>query len=423
MTGGGLAKGVDLAAVFRRYGVELVKRGGRLFALCPVHAENTPSCEVNPQKGLWHCFGCGEGGDAIDLVMKRERLTFAEALVVLGIDGQGARPGAYSARNTTPAPAASSTAATDPPEDEEDRKAIDAARRLYYGRCSALAMTPAAWYCEARGIPAMLAAASGTRDAESYMGKCPAVVFPVTGPDSHLTAIQGRFLFPPAPGEDRPDKMTRGRLRGVFSTVGALTHDVVIVTEAPIDSLSLAACGFPSLALLGTHFPTWLPGAIGARRVYLATDNDGAGDGAAQKLCDALAANGGPVYRLKPEGVKDWNAYLCTFGPVAMEEAITAAAFPGRPPCVPRPVVDLARELCAGAAVTLPGGSPATVRAYVPPEEDFPAGLVRFVDASGMPGEIDARYLCDGAGRPLVPYPLRTWREKITRARGQLTGG
>jgi DNA primase len=108
----------------------------------------------------------------------------------------------------------------------------------------------------------------------------------------------------------------------------------VIVTEAPLDSLSLAVCGFPSIALLGTHYPDWLPGAIGTRRAYLATDNDPAGDGAAVKLCEALAGHGGRVYRMKPEGPKDWNQYLCRYGPAVMEAAILAAAFPGRYPCV-----------------------------------------------------------------------------------------
>jgi len=58
-----------------------VKRAGRLYkALCPFHAEKTPSFSLDPAKGLWHCFGCGEGGDTIRLVEKLENLTFVEAI-------------------------------------------------------------------------------------------------------------------------------------------------------------------------------------------------------------------------------------------------------------------------------------------------------------------------------------------------------
>lgn len=57
-----------------------LKATGRLHkALCPFHTEKTPSFIVNPERQIFHCFGCGEGGDAITFVMKHERLTFPEA--------------------------------------------------------------------------------------------------------------------------------------------------------------------------------------------------------------------------------------------------------------------------------------------------------------------------------------------------------
>ena len=58
-----------------------VKKAGRLYkALCPFHAEKTPSLSLDPAKGLWVCFGCGEGGDAISLVQRLENLTFIETI-------------------------------------------------------------------------------------------------------------------------------------------------------------------------------------------------------------------------------------------------------------------------------------------------------------------------------------------------------
>ena len=47
---------------------------------CPFHGEKTPSFTVDPAKGLFHCFGCGAGGDVFSYVMKRDNLTFPEAL-------------------------------------------------------------------------------------------------------------------------------------------------------------------------------------------------------------------------------------------------------------------------------------------------------------------------------------------------------
>lgn len=58
-----------------------LKRAGRNFVgLCPFHNEKTPSFSVNPERGFFHCFGCGAGGSAFDFVMRIEGLNFGEAL-------------------------------------------------------------------------------------------------------------------------------------------------------------------------------------------------------------------------------------------------------------------------------------------------------------------------------------------------------
>ncbi|MBO8184442.1 DNA primase [Streptomyces spirodelae] len=54
--------------------------GGNLKGLCPFHDEKSPSFHVSPSKGLYHCFGCQEGGDTLDFVMKVDHLSFSEAV-------------------------------------------------------------------------------------------------------------------------------------------------------------------------------------------------------------------------------------------------------------------------------------------------------------------------------------------------------
>ncbi|MCX6952384.1 MAG: DNA primase [Verrucomicrobia bacterium] len=75
---------VNLADVVSRM-VTLRKAGGaRLKGLCPFHNEKTPSFNVDPDKGYYHCFGCGKSGDIISFVRETEQLNFSEAVEALG---------------------------------------------------------------------------------------------------------------------------------------------------------------------------------------------------------------------------------------------------------------------------------------------------------------------------------------------------
>jgi len=85
----GLIKADDVTQVKERSSIEDVVREhvtlraagpGSLKGLCPFHDEKSPSFNVRPVVGAWHCFGCGEGGDVISFVQKVEHLTFAEAV-------------------------------------------------------------------------------------------------------------------------------------------------------------------------------------------------------------------------------------------------------------------------------------------------------------------------------------------------------
>lgn len=63
--------------------VQLRRSGGNYTGLCPFHGEKTPSFNVNPAREIFHCFGCGTGGNALSFVMKIEGITFPEAVKLL----------------------------------------------------------------------------------------------------------------------------------------------------------------------------------------------------------------------------------------------------------------------------------------------------------------------------------------------------
>jgi DNA primase len=63
--------------------VSLKRRGANFLGLCPFHNEKTPSFTVSPSKGIFKCFGCGKGGNAVNFVMEHEHLSYPEALKYL----------------------------------------------------------------------------------------------------------------------------------------------------------------------------------------------------------------------------------------------------------------------------------------------------------------------------------------------------
>jgi len=71
--------GIDIGEVIGRH-VALQRKGTSLMGLCPFHKEKTPSFSVTPERGIFHCFGCGEGGDVFKFVQQIQGINFIEAL-------------------------------------------------------------------------------------------------------------------------------------------------------------------------------------------------------------------------------------------------------------------------------------------------------------------------------------------------------
>jgi DNA primase len=73
---------LDAVAIVGDY-MRLEKKGGRWWGLCPFHNEKTPSFTVDPERRMYHCFGCGQGGGIINFVMEMDKLSFPEAVEIL----------------------------------------------------------------------------------------------------------------------------------------------------------------------------------------------------------------------------------------------------------------------------------------------------------------------------------------------------
>ncbi|WP_269412522.1 DNA primase [Lentibacillus daqui] len=77
-----IRKANDIADVISEY-VQLKKQGKNYVGLCPFHAEKTPSFSVTQDKQIFHCFGCGKGGNVINFIMEMESYSFYDALKLL----------------------------------------------------------------------------------------------------------------------------------------------------------------------------------------------------------------------------------------------------------------------------------------------------------------------------------------------------
>ena len=72
--------------------LHLRRSGKEWTGLCPFHADKNPSLSVNDERGLFHCFACGVGGDVIEFVKRSEKVSFKEALKLLSLDSYRPAP-------------------------------------------------------------------------------------------------------------------------------------------------------------------------------------------------------------------------------------------------------------------------------------------------------------------------------------------
>lgn len=298
--------------------------------LCPLPAcaehqrpASHRSLSLNATTGAWHCHRCHASG----------LLTDYQADAPKRAATRRPRPSrALEALATLP-PMRPPSPAIAPPSVPAAPSPIAGAPELRH--LQALAGTPGAAYLEGRHIPPDVARAAGVKFTPCWYGR-PGVVFPLRDMAGTLVAAQGRHTD----GRTDPKTRTCGPMStGLFATKGAMDAPALVVTEAPIDALSLAAAGLPAVACCGTTLRPWLLPACAARIVLLAFDADEAGDKAYQEWQAALRAAGARVYRLRPEaGAKDWNELLQTVGADALRETLERLVTPALQPWTAPPM-------------------------------------------------------------------------------------
>jgi hypothetical protein len=181
------------------------------------------------------------------------------------------------------------------------------------GKAVPLVGTPGQRYVEKRGIPVDIAHEAGVRFDSDWDGRA-AVLVPMRDPDGNLCSVHGRYLEQTG----QQDKMlTIGPGGGAISVGRGWRDDPIILVEGLFDALSLALCGYSSVATVGRWAP-WLPEVCTGKVVRLAFDGNRPGEAEAARYKERLT--GADTRRLPPPGQsKDWNTALVKRGRATVE--------------------------------------------------------------------------------------------------------
>jgi DNA primase len=286
---------LDLVEYLTSQGVELKAVGpsGEYRGRCPFHADEAPSFQVNRRRGLWHCFGCGAGGDVISFVMQRDGVDFRRALAVLA--GQAheteQRPSIdtgyifcaaadYWAKCLSRAAQARSYL--------EHRRiwSEDLAARYGIGFAPGGARTRA-WLLK-KGFTADQVTSSGLvngRGLDFFFGR---ITFPLVE-SGDVVNVYGRSL------RDQYKHSYLPARRDVVFNIDQADSDQVILTEGIIDAMSLVIMGFGNaVSALSVHLTQHQINVLAAKttRVTIAFDGDDAGAKGTASVAEALRVRG-----------------------------------------------------------------------------------------------------------------------------------
>ena len=348
----------DIADLIASYGIQLRRSSGGYVACCPFHNEKTPSFHIQPDKGYYHCFGCGESGDCIKFVQKQEGMSFIEAVKKL-------------------AGACGVTVEEKEDPDAGQRKRLLALHEQladFFRRCllQAKEAEPARAYLASRELPeaivsqfkigyAPLSAEAMRTWAKKYdftdddLVAAGVLLPPKFAGGSWFNRFGGRLMFTITDRQDRaiafsgriltndkkkakyvnsPETILFKKSNVLFALAHAAPNIVktpgreAIVCEGQIDVIRCHACGFPvAVASQGTAFTEEHVRILKkcADSVVLVFDGDGAGQKAAIRTGGEFLAAGVPVrVATLPEG-EDPDSLLRTKGPEAFQACLDAA--------------------------------------------------------------------------------------------------
>lgn len=257
----------------------LKKLGRNHIGLCPFHSEKTPSFTVNEEKGIFHCFGCGVGGNVFNFLMNHERLTFPEAVERVAkrygirvdpVERPSARREEKEGFSRLNEKAANYfyKALRDHPEGARAVKYLrqrgvedQVARRFYLGYAPANGQGLAQSF-QKEGVSMKDAVSLGLlseqgrdRYGEKFFGR---LMFPIVDPGGKVVGFGGRVIGEGLPkylnSQDTPLFHKGSQLYGLYQTKEAIrSMDRVIVVEGYLDVLALTQAGIPCVvATLGT---------------------------------------------------------------------------------------------------------------------------------------------------------------------------
>lgn len=338
----------DIEEVVASY-VRLTKRtGANLFGLCPFHSEKTPSFSVNPDKQIYHCFGCGKGGSVISFIMEIENLSFADAVRFLAnkagmpIPDEGPDEGRslrarllelnkaaarwFYERLTGPGGERARTFAAN--------RGLSAAIVKKFG----VGFAPDGWnnlekamldkgYSHAELVQAGLIKrnSKGTGYYDAFRDR---LVFPIIDVRGSVIGFSGRIIGDGEPKYlNSPETPVFSKSHNLFGLFLAKKSKCgyIILSEGNIDVVSLHQAGFDSaVASLGTSLTPEQARLISryANEVVIAYDNDEAGQKAARRAIGILEKLDLKVRVLKLEGAKDPDDFIKLKGADAFRDLL-----------------------------------------------------------------------------------------------------
>lgn len=288
--------------------VKLRKAGSEFVGLCPFHNEKTPSFRVNDGKGVWHCFGCGKGGDVIEFVQLAEGVDFLDAVRLLA-DGEDLPPIDPKARERQAR------------ADRADRSAAILAAQAQWQGARSIAGTPAELYLRSRGIteapPSTVRFARVPIWRDKKTGAdgrpFPALIAACQNVAGKIVGVQRIFLTSDGRKADMANpKLSLGQVRGCAVRLGPPARHILLC-EGPEDGLTLRQRhpGRSVWVSLGTGSLPFLELPSGIERVTIAGDNNAAGRAAVAAGIEAFEAQGRRADAIYPDpAFKDWNDEL-----------------------------------------------------------------------------------------------------------------